>query len=99
MPINPSIALSAKAPEAPDLLAQYGRVAAIQQAQNQNALAQYQLAAAQREDVIQNTLNRAYQQSLGPTGEIDINKLRANLAAGGAGAKIPAVEEAYAKIS
>lgn len=50
MPIDPSIALSVKGLELQDPLAQYGRMAAIQQAQNQNALAQYQLGAAQRDE-------------------------------------------------
>lgn len=48
MAINPSIALAVRPPEFADPLAMYGKVAAIQQAQNQNALAQYQLGAAQR---------------------------------------------------
>ena len=48
MAINPNIALALKTPEPFDPLAAYGKIAAIQQAQNQNALAQYQLGAAQR---------------------------------------------------
>lgn len=46
--VNPAIAMGVKQLELPDPLAQYGKIAAIQQAQNQNALAQYQLGAAQR---------------------------------------------------
>ena len=56
MPLNPSIALSAAPVQFPDPLANYARVMQIQQAQNQNALAQYQLAAAQREGEIKNQL-------------------------------------------
>jgi len=48
MPINPAIAMGVRGIELQDPLAQYGRVAAIQSAQNQNQLAQYQLGAAQR---------------------------------------------------
>lgn len=48
MPINPAIAMGVRGIELGDPLAQYGKVAAIQNAQNQNALAQYQLGAAQR---------------------------------------------------
>lgn len=48
MAVNPAIALGVKGIELQDPLAQYGRVMAIQGAQNQNALAQYQLGAAQR---------------------------------------------------
>lgn len=58
MPINPAIAMGVQPLQLPDPLAQYGKIAAIQQAQNQNALAQYQLAAAQRADVAaENRLN------------------------------------------
>ena len=59
MPINPAIALGVRSLELPDPLAQYGKIAAIQQAQNQNALAQYQLGAAQREEAAQNALSRS----------------------------------------
>ena len=48
MPINPAIAMGVRGIELQDPLAQYGKVAAIQNAQNQNQLAQYQLGAAQR---------------------------------------------------
>lgn len=48
MPINPAIAMGVRGIELADPLAQYGKVSAIQSAQNQNALAQYQLGAAQR---------------------------------------------------
>ncbi len=48
MALNPNIALAARPVEIADPLAMYGKIAAIQQAQNQNQLAQYQLGAAQR---------------------------------------------------
>lgn len=48
MALNPNIALAVKGPEFADPLAMYGRIAAIQGAQSQNQLAQYQLGAAQR---------------------------------------------------
>lgn len=48
MALNPAIALAARPVEIADPMAMYGKIAAIQQAQNQNALAQYQLGAAQR---------------------------------------------------
>jgi len=77
-----------------DPLAQYSKVAAIQQAQNQNALAQYQLGAAQREEAAQNALNRAYQEAYNPqTGTYDVNKLRGAVITGGAGAKLPDIEK------
>lgn len=48
MAVNPNISLAVKGLELQDPLAQYGKIAAIQSAQNQNSLAQYQLGAAQR---------------------------------------------------
>jgi hypothetical protein len=53
MAINPNISLAVKGIELQDPLAQYGRVAAIQQAQQQNALADMQMqeyARAREED-------------------------------------------------
>lgn len=46
--VDPNIAMSYRGIEVPNQLAQYGQLAQIQNAQNQNQLAQYQLGAAQR---------------------------------------------------
>lgn len=48
MALDPNIALQVKPMELANPLAQYGQIAQIQNAANQNALAQYQLGAAQR---------------------------------------------------
>jgi hypothetical protein len=48
MAVDPNIAMGFRGIELANPLAQYGQVAAIQNAQNQNALAQFQLGAAQR---------------------------------------------------
>jgi hypothetical protein len=94
MPLNPNIALSVKGIEVQDPLAQYGKIAAIQGAQSQNALAQYQLGSAQRAENVQNVLSSAYSQSVDPaTGKIDYNKLNSLIAAGGAGAQLPAIQK------
>ena len=63
-------------------------------AQNQNALAQYQLSSAQREDASTNALNTAYQNAYDPaTGKIDSARLLRSLASSGAGSKIPGVQK------
>lgn len=94
MAINPAIALGVKGIEVQDPLASYGRVAAIQNAQNQNALAQFQLEAARREEAAQNALSAAYQAAYDPNkGTYDINKLRQSLISAGSGAKMPDVEK------
>ena len=74
-------------------MAQYGQIAAIQNAQNQNKLAQFQLGAAERADLAQNALSEAYRKSLSPeTGAIDSQALIRNLAASNAAHLIPDVQ-------
>jgi len=63
-----SLALNVKPLQLEDPLTAYGRFATIQSAQNQNALAQYQLAAAQRAEEQQNAL---YQQAQTPGFKLD----------------------------
>lgn len=94
MPINPNIALAVKGIELQDPLAQYGRVAAIQGAQQQNQLAQLQMQNLQRDQESTNALNRAYAEAYNPqTGEVDVNKLRGSLSTGGFGSKLPGIEK------
>jgi hypothetical protein len=62
MALDPNIALGVRPLEVPNQLAQYGQLAQIQNAQNQNALAQYQLSAAQRADEQQSNLYAAAKQ-------------------------------------
>lgn len=50
MALDPNIALQVRGIELQNPLAQYGQIAQLQSAQNQNALAQYQLGAAQRSE-------------------------------------------------
>ncbi len=99
MPINPNIALAVKGIELQDPLAQYGRVAAIQGAQQQNQLAQLQMQQVQREQESTNALNRAYAEAYNPqTGEVDVNKLRGSLSTGGFGSKLPGIEKGLADL-
>ena len=99
MALNPSISLGVKGLEIANPLTQYGQVAAIQGAQNQNQLAQYQLGAAQRAEATQNVLSDAYSQSIDPnTGTINYNKLTGLLAKGGGGTQIPGIEKTRREI-
>jgi hypothetical protein len=99
MALNPSISLGVKGLELANPLAQYGQVAALQSAQNQNQLAQYQLGAAQRAEATQNALADAYSQSIDPdTGAINYNKLTGLLAKGGGGSQIPGIEKTRREI-
>ena len=91
MPIDPSIALGVRPPQFADPLQQYGNVLAIQNAGNKNALSQYTLARAKREDETQNALAAAYRDALTPDGRIDYNRLTQSLAGGAAATSIPGV--------
>lgn len=96
MPINPNIALSVRGIELQDPLAQYGKVATIQNQQQQNALARMEMAQAERDLAATNALNQAYKNAYNlKTGEVDFNALRGSLATGGYGSKLPEVEKKY----
>lgn len=94
MPIDPRIALGVQPIQIADPLAQYGQLSTIQNAQNQNALAQYQLSTAQREQETVNALNEAYAKAYDPaTGKINRNILRETMAKSGFGSKLPGIEK------
>jgi hypothetical protein len=92
--IDSNIALGIRPVQIENPLAQYSQVAQFQNARNQNALAQYQLGAAKREEESVNALNEAYVKAYDPaTGKLNRNLLRESLARGGFGSKIPAIEK------
>lgn len=94
--VDPNIALSYKPLQVADPVAQYGRMATIENAEAQNRLYQLQMQQAQRQQETQNALNTAYQSAYDPTtGQLNMNQLRQSLATGGYGAQIPSVEKAY----
>jgi hypothetical protein len=99
MAIDSSIALGVRPLQLENPLGMYGTVANIQNAQNQNALAQYTLSAAKRGEETENALNKAYMEAYNPqTGQIDLASLRGKLATAGVGSKLPAIEEQLAKV-
>jgi len=90
--LNALIAQGYQPPAPIDPFAQYAKMQQLNVGQNQNALAQYQLAQAQRQDIQANALNQAYASATNPeTGAIDYKKVASALASGGAGSQIPAV--------
>lgn len=99
MAIDPNIALGVRGIELPNQLAQYGQIAQIQSAQNQNQLAQYQLGAAQRADVTAEGLNRLYAKHYDPVkGTVDQNALMAEAATTpGLASQIPKLQELATK--
>lgn len=93
MALDPNIALGVRGIELQNPLAQYGQIAQIQNAQNQNALAQFQLESAKRQDMAQNALSAAYQKGVNAdTGEINNALILKSLAQSGAGHMIPDVQ-------
>ena len=93
MAIDPSIALGVRGIELQNPLAQYGQLATIQNAQNQNALAQFQLGSARRQEEAQNALSDAYRMSVNPeTGQIDSKMLLGNVAKSRAAHLLPEIQ-------
>lgn len=99
MPIDPRIALGVQPLQVADPMARYSQLASIQNAQNQNALAQYQLSTAQREQESVNALNQAYASAYDPaTGKINTNLLREKVAQSGFGSKLPGIEKTLVEL-
>lgn len=97
--LDTNIALGVRPIQIENPMAQYSQIAQIQNARNQNALAQYQLSSAKREEEVTNALNNAYKDAYDVgTGKIDINKLRQNLSTGGFGSKLPGIEKGLAEM-
>ena len=70
--IDPNIALGVKPLQIENPMAQYAMLSQLQTGQNQNALAQYQLSAAQRADESTNLKNQLYSQHFNQdTGKLD----------------------------
>ena len=92
--IDPNIALGVKPIQIENPMNQYAALSQIQAGQNQNALAQYQLSAAQRADEAQNALSDVYRNSYDlKTGKINNELLLKGLAERGAGHLIPKVQQ------
>ena len=70
MALDPRISLGVQPMQLANPLDQYGKIAALQQAQNQNALAQYQLGAAQRADEQAQNRLRLFQEAGGDPGKV-----------------------------
>ena len=99
MPIDPRISLGVQPLQVADPMARYSQLAGIQNAQNQNALAQYQLSTAQREQESVNALNQAYASAYDPvTGKINTNLLREKIAQSGFGSKLPGIEKTLVEL-
>lgn len=97
MAIDSSIALQGKLPQFDNPLQQFAQVAQIQNAQQQNRLAELTYGDKQRETEQTNALNNLYKTSIGADGTIDRNKLVQGAAQGGLGSRIPALQKGFAE--
>ena len=90
MALDPNISLGVRQMELANPLAQYGQIAAIQNAQNQNQLAQFQLGAAQRADLAATVQNELYAKHFDKNlGGVNVNAFVAEAAQRGQGGMIP----------
>ncbi|MGN6704404.1 MAG: hypothetical protein ACTHKB_15750 [Burkholderiaceae bacterium] len=97
MPIDSRIALGIQAPKFDNPLDSYAKVSAIQQAQNQNQLAQLTMQQHQTELDQNNALSRLYANAVNPDGTIDRSKVITGAATGGLGAKIPGLQKSFSE--
>jgi hypothetical protein len=93
MAIDPNIALGVRGIELQNPLNALAQYSQIQNAQNQNALAQFQLGSARRQEETQNALSEAYQRSINPeTGQFDPKLLIGNVARSKAASMLPDIQ-------
>jgi len=99
MPLNTNLLRPPAAIEFPDQINRLAQFSQIQNAQNQNALAQYTLAAAQRGENVKSALDRAYLKAYNPqTGQIDPSRLRGAVIESQIGSELPAIEKSIAEV-
>ncbi|CAB5187203.1 hypothetical protein UFOVP160_17 [uncultured Caudovirales phage] len=91
--LDTNIALGVRPIQLENPVEQYSRMAQLQNAQNQNALAQYQIHKAKREDEATDAMNALYSKHYNPeTGAVNQNALLADLASSNLGSKIPDIQ-------
>jgi len=93
MALDPSISLGVRGIELQNPLNALAQFSQIQNAQNQNALSQFQLGSARRQEESQNALSDAYQRSFNPeTGQLDPKMLISNVARSKAAYLLPDIQ-------
>jgi len=94
--IDSNIALGVKPIQIENPMNQYAALSQLQANQNQNALAQYQLAASKRAEESQNIQNQLYAKHYNPeTGQVNKQGLMADLAAQNQGVLIPKLQAQF----
>lgn len=93
MPLDPRIAMGFQSPQFESPVNMMGNMMKLKSMQQQNALAEQQMADLATERAQKATLNRVYGEAVGPEGTLDYKVLRRGLAQGGQGALLPGVIE------
>jgi len=78
-------------------LTQFAQVSAIENAQNQNRLADLMFGEKQRGIAEEKAMNQLYAGAVGADGAIDRNKLYSSMAQGGFGSKLQTVQKGFAE--
>lgn len=91
MPLDPRIAMGFQSPQFESPVNMMGNMMKLKSMQQQNALAEQQMADLATERARTALLNKVYGESVGPEGTLDYGKLRRGLAQGGQGALLPGV--------
>ena len=97
MPADTSILMGFRGPQIESQDVHNARAAQQMYAQQQNILAQMQLAERAKEQQMNNALNQFYKDSYKNESGLDTNLLRQKLVAGGYGSMLPKFEEQIAK--
>lgn len=98
MGIDASIYGQIKAPEQQNMLSQFAQMSQIENAQNQNKLAELMYGDKQRESAGNQAVNDAYRGSIDPaTGQVDRLMLSRAVAAAGQGSRLPGIQKGFAE--
>lgn len=97
MPADASIFGLVQQPKARNPLEDMAQVMQIQHAMGANAVNDYTLRKAAREDADTNALSGVYKNAVGADGKIDRAKARTLAAQNGLGARIPGMDKAFAE--
>lgn len=99
MPIDTSILQGIKPVQMKDPLDQYSNFLTVQGQLQQNEARGMELQDAQRKIATRNALSAAYAAGMGPDGQLDYDKVGANLTGAGYGDLYPEIQEAKIKLS
>lgn len=91
MPLDPRIAMGFQPPQFESPVNMMGNMMKLKSMQQQNALAEQQMADLATERARTALVNKVYGESVTPEGTIDYTKLKTGLAKGGQGALLPGI--------